>query len=397
MPTQFIPSVRISPDNDTVLEQLGLLKDLAGNWHGKGFNLVARPFFGQPAVPPSTPAVPASNLFLELNLTNETLKFDPISSSIPNRGTFQQDIELFGLTYLQKISDATTGGALHIEPGIWVTHAPTTDPVENPPEDSQIVARMGSIPHGNALLAGGSATKFTGPPTLGAPTGSGTPAFSIFPSFNSTPIAIPPIPPATINASGASEFLTAPGGGFTQYTLTNAASAANPRTPFLNTPPVIDPSITQELVNDPITLLQKTIQKQVEEGCTFEGVAINIATQSPITFFAKPSTVQPPVGTAPANGPTTVVNVADSSGGIENLPFLFTNADSALVYATFWIERVTPKERRPFMQLQYAQFVFLNFPAVLIPSTLPPPQSDQAKLNFSWPHVSVATLTKTFG
>ena len=138
MPTQFIPSVRISPDNDTVLEQLGLLKDLAGNWHGKGFNLVARPFFGQPAVPPSTPAVPASNLFLELNLTNETLKFDPISSSIPNRGTFQQDIELFGLTYLQKISDATTGGALHIEPGIWVTHAPTTDPVENPPEDSQL-------------------------------------------------------------------------------------------------------------------------------------------------------------------------------------------------------------------------------------------------------------------
>lgn len=49
------------------------------------------------------------------------------------------------------------------------------------------------------------------------------------------------------------------------------------------------------------------------------------------------------------------------------------------------------------MQLQYAQFVSLQFPAVLIPSNLPPPQSDQGKLNFSWPHVSVATLRKTFG
>ena len=127
MSAQAIPSVRISPDNETVLKQLGLLKDLAGNWHGKGFNLVARPFFGLPAAAP-TPAIPAANLFLELNLTQETLKFDPISSSIPNRGTFQEDLELFGLTYLQKISDATTGGALHIEPGIWVTHAPTTDP-----------------------------------------------------------------------------------------------------------------------------------------------------------------------------------------------------------------------------------------------------------------------------
>jgi hypothetical protein len=377
----MIPSVRISPDNNTVLAELGLLKDLAGNWHGKGFNLVARPFFGQPD---ATPAIPAANLFLELNLTHETLQFVPISSSIPNRGTFQQDIELFGLTYLQKISDATTGGALHIEPGIWVTHDATTQPPEAPPTEGQIVARMGSIPHGNALLAGGSAKAFTGPPTLGAPT-------------NTTPTAIPAAGLATINAAGASELLTAPAGGFTQYTLTNPANAGNPRTPFLNTPPVIDPAITQQLVNDPIVLLQQTIQNQLNEGCTFEGVAINIASQSPISFFTTPSTTQPPPGSPPAGGPATTVSVADSSGGIENLPFLATNADSALVYATFWIERVTPKVGPEFMQLQYAQFVFLNFPAVLIPSGLPAPQSDRGKLNFSWPHVSVATLKKTFG
>jgi hypothetical protein len=394
MELDMISSVRISPDNNTVLAELGLLKDLAGNWHGKGFNLVARPFFGLPG---ETPPVPAANLFLELNLTHETLQFVPISSSIPNRGTFQQDIELFGLTYLQKISDATTGGALHIEPGIWVTHAATTQPPETPPTDGQIVARMASIPHGYGVLAGGSARAFTGPPTLGAPTTTGIPAGSIFPSFNTTPTAIPAAGLATINAAGASEFLTAPAGGFPQYTLTNPANAGNPRTPFLNTPPVIDPAITQQLVNDPIVLLQQTIQNQVNEGCTFEGVAINIASQSPISFFTTPSTAQPPAGSPPAGGPTTTIDVGDSSGGIENLPFLATNADSALVYSTFWIEQVTPKAGPPFMQLQYAQFVFLNFPAILIPSGLPAPQSDRGKLNFSWPHVSVATLKKTFG
>lgn len=391
MSAKRIPSVRISPDNETVLQNLGLLRDLAGNWHGEGFNLVARPFFGLPATP-TEPAVPAANLFLELNLTQETTKFEPISSSIPNRGTFQPDLELFGLTYLQKISDATTGGALHIEPGIWVTHDPTTQPLENPPKDGQIVARMASIPHGNAILAGGAAIPFKGVPTLGAPTTTGTPAFSIFPSFNTTPIPIPgPPAPTIIRAAGTSELLSVPGGGFTQYTLTNPASPANPRTPFLNVPPVFPAAITQQLLNDPIVLLQQKIQQQVADGCTFEGVAINISTQASLTFFTTPPTAPP------AGGPTVPVNVADSSGGIENLPFLVTNADSALVYATFWIEKVTPKSGDHFMQLQYAQFVFLNFPAVLIPSTAPPPQSDQGKLNFSWPHVSVATLRKTFG
>jgi len=377
-----IPSVRLTPDTNTVLQQLGLLKDLAGTWHGEGFNLVARPFFGPPP----------ANLFLELNLTHETLKFDPIGSSIPNRGIFQQDIELFGLTYLQKISDATTGGALHIEPGIWVMQPSTTQPPEAPPAGGQIVARMGNIPHGNSVLAGGSATSFTGPPTLGAPTGSGTPAFSIFPSFNTGPIVIPAPPaPTVIRAAGSSELLSVPGGGFTQYTLANAASPTNPRTPLGNTPPVLPAAITQQVVNDPIVLLQQVIQKQVAEGCKFEGVALNISTLSPVTFFTTPPTAPP------AGGPTVTVNVTDVAGGIENLPFLTTNADAALMYATFWITKVTPKDDRPFMQLQYAQFVFLNFPAALIKSAAPPPTSDQGLLNFSWPHVSVATLHKTFG
>ena len=91
-----------NPDNATVLANLGLLADLAGTWKGTGFNLVARPDKEGNA-----------NLYLELNQTQETLEFTPIASAIPNRGFGMDDIELFGLTYLQQISDSVTGGARH--------------------------------------------------------------------------------------------------------------------------------------------------------------------------------------------------------------------------------------------------------------------------------------------
>jgi hypothetical protein len=74
---------------------------------------------------------------------------------------------------------------------------------------------------------------------------------------------------------------------------------------------------------------------------------------------------------------------------VENIPFLQTNADAATVYATFWIEKIQgPTPETGFLQLQYVQTVFLNFP-VIKPGSPPNP--------LSWPHVSVATLTKTFG
>ena len=101
--SQTISDVRISPDNQTLLNQLGLLQKLAGTWKGKGFNLIARPDFHD-----------RTDLYLQLNQTRETLKFDPIGSSIPNRGFGKHDIELFGLTYLQQIADARLRrGAAH--------------------------------------------------------------------------------------------------------------------------------------------------------------------------------------------------------------------------------------------------------------------------------------------
>ena len=383
-----IPDVRVTPDSATVSQDLGLLEDLAGSWRGKGFNLIARPDFQGDAP-----------LYLQLNQTSETLKIDPIGSSIPNRGFGQDDIELFGLTYLQKISDASTDGALHIEPGIWVTQPQTAYPSEVPPPGGQIVARMASIPHGNSILAQGGATPFTGPPTLTA--GGQQYAFSVFPSFNSTPFAIPapPAPPGPpkINAAGSSEELTAPAltppaPPFPEYNLAIPDSATNPRTPFGTSPaePPLPASIEgvamQDVVNDPILILQAIIQKQVEEGHSFEGVALNIATQSPITFLTQKND---------PGGPSTAVPVTDGAGGIENILFLEggdptgtkgPNAFTSLVYATFWIEKVTPPGRDHFMQLQYAQMTILNFGILNAPG---------API-LGWPHISVATLRKSF-
>src|ERR1700691_3374584 len=102
-----VSAIRLSPPLKELLGDLGPLGELAGLWRGHGFNLIARPNFGG-----------GSDHFLELNLTDESLKFELIGAPIPNRGLLQADITLFGLTYLQQISDSFTGGALHIEPGI---------------------------------------------------------------------------------------------------------------------------------------------------------------------------------------------------------------------------------------------------------------------------------------
>ena len=53
------------------------------------------------------PVRAAQDRFLELNLTSETLVFEEIPGAIPNRGLDQKDIEMFGVHYMQQISDST--------------------------------------------------------------------------------------------------------------------------------------------------------------------------------------------------------------------------------------------------------------------------------------------------
>src|SRR6478672_5940586 len=130
-------------------DPLGALAALAGTWKGHGFNAIWRPH--HPA--------DQQDRFLELNKTDETLVFTRINGPIPNRGLAMADIDMFGLTYMQQISESSTGAGLHIEPGIWATVPHTTDP--NEPAS---VVRMASIPHGTVVLAQGIASVHNGGP-----------------------------------------------------------------------------------------------------------------------------------------------------------------------------------------------------------------------------------------
>ncbi len=135
-----------------ILNPLGPLADLAGTWGGKGFNTIWRPN-----------STPVSDRFLELNLTNDSIAFTAISGPIPNRGFKQGDINMFGLTYLQQVSDANLNAGLHIEPGIWAAVPATTNPAE-----TSTIVRMASVPHGTTLLAQGTSSSGTGKPVIPA-------------------------------------------------------------------------------------------------------------------------------------------------------------------------------------------------------------------------------------
>ncbi len=137
----------------TTAQSLGPLSDLAGTWVGNGFVLISLPDFS--SKPPSTGPAPFR---LKLNRTIEILELTPIGAEVPNRGvisalgsiTGQPDIPLFGLTYLQRISDFVTKEPLHIEPGIWIHIPPTT---VFPDDPNERVVRMATIPHGDSFLA----------------------------------------------------------------------------------------------------------------------------------------------------------------------------------------------------------------------------------------------------
>lgn len=289
--TTVTPSFRAVPDHQTLHVNLGALANLPGRWSGTGFNLIARPDFQG-----------HNDIFLELNATRETLEFQTIGSPIPNRGSRQNDIDLFGVHYLQTISEQENGGALHLEPGIWVNVPRTTVPADGP-----TIARLATIPHGDAVNAQGTSRSIDGPPDI-------RPANTV-----PFPVGGTPPPPGSPN-------------GFPEYNLSVANAFRTRPTP---------PGVTQAMVTDPNSLLREVIAHQT---ITHTEVLI--------------------VSTRP-------------HGGIENIPFVVQNADAAQMEAIFWIEELEHNGRRH-LQMQYTQTVLLNF------------------LGLSWPHVSVATLTKTF-
>jgi hypothetical protein len=131
----------------------------------------------------------------------------------------------------------------------------------------------------------------------------------------------------------------------------------------------------QDVIVDPTKLLTAALSNQKIRRM----VVINIA--SVATLLQQQPEGQPP---------KDILQGLNTGGGVEDIPFLQANANVATVFATFWIETIqgaTPDA--DFLQLQYVQTVLLDFP-VITPGNPPPPP-------LSWPHVSVATLQKTFG
>jgi hypothetical protein len=269
------------------VSHLGPLAHLPGTWKGTGFNQIWRPFHG------------TQDRFLELNETSEELQFVEISGDIPNRGLLQIDINLHGVTYLQKISDVNvkkngqpTG--IHIEPGIWLSIPSTTNPA-----DPETVSRLANIPHGTSLVAQGSAHTAPGAPSF-APA-SITP-FTIAPPH--TPVPFPE---------------------------SNLGVPTTFRTPLADIP-----HVTQAMVNNPnIVLAQAITGKHIV---------------STTTLHVSTADLNPPTS---GGGTSNIAFLAGAAGG--------PNALTVQMEATFWIEEVKNPHGKIHLMLQYTQTVLLNF------------------------------------
>lgn len=390
---------------------LGPLAFLAGSWRGRGFNAIWRPDNGEP------PENSAIHRFLELNLTEDRFNFQVIPGVVPNRGFFnQRDLDLYGLHYLQRVSDAdprpgphvtpagystTAKQALHIEPGLFMNVPASSQPEDQtgttPIVDQSTIVRMGSIPHGATVLMQGPNPGSR--PTPGKPIipplmpfntpGNEYPGLS--PLFPTGPLGLGIEPITTVGADHV-----VPEVNIALDTLAPGSQSTGPY-----------PETFQGFVNDPNSVLRADIADQDILGF----IAINLTTDT-LSSNGIPTLGVGSLFETVSNIPFLgVANQDPLAGGVPAQPAtVATQAapiPNAFVYsasATFWIEWVRNHgepplrlhrgpgepagpitELEPFwehsthLQLQYSQLVILVFNNIL------------------WPHVTVATMTLSDG
>jgi hypothetical protein len=155
---------------------LGPFQLLPGTWAnkpglpGRGWNMIALPF----AQPPGGTFRPPYRLLL--NQFNEELKFQLVDKAVPNRGInasgpTNTDQVIVTIDYEQAIAqivaeDFPVSGlagnpdlAIHHEPGLFLN-------MTNEIGDGPDIARLATIPHGDAALALGRSRIVAGPPTI---------------------------------------------------------------------------------------------------------------------------------------------------------------------------------------------------------------------------------------
>lgn len=139
---------RFGRDAEASADELGPLADLVGTWIGSnGWELIAVP---------KAMADGAEAFELITAPYVEIVTFVPIGAPVPDRGGNAGNLFLTGLKYEMRIADAETNEPLHLENGMWFY-------MEG---QEQEIARSSAIPHGDCLLALGTSTTATGPPTI---------------------------------------------------------------------------------------------------------------------------------------------------------------------------------------------------------------------------------------
>jgi hypothetical protein len=325
---------------------LGPLSAFTGTFHGHGFNTIFRPDIGSPTKLPHP--VESDNL-LELNLVSQTLSFSRPLGSVPNRGEVTPSIFLNGVSYLLTVSDITNPAnpiGIHFEPGLWMKIHATKDPAEG-----TTLVRMASIPHGTTICAQGTSRTFSGPPSI--------PPVSITPNI----------------------------GTFPSQTASNKRTARIPQDldSFIK-----DGSITQDILDDPNTVLRNATAHQKILSTTALGVATNPS--SPL-FGGGTDNIAFLLGNQTATNPNSQSTQMASFFWVETVQHTLTvpawtpgqpplairaptTSGPAPVFLVTPPSAVTQprKIKATSIQIQYSQKVILNFNGIL------------------WPHVSVATL-----
>ena len=166
----------------TIVGKLDLVKLLRGTWisRAEGWNLIALPASPTDLIEP--PVDSSKSFRLLMNQYGETLKFNVPDTGVPNRGVTDENGEtdqlIDAITYEQIVvqkafkdfpeskpkKHAKNGTPIHHEPGFFLQFLNHVQKGTSPDviDDSGIVvekdleiARMGTIPHGNSVLAMG--------------------------------------------------------------------------------------------------------------------------------------------------------------------------------------------------------------------------------------------------
>jgi hypothetical protein len=167
---------------NTMNDELDLIKLLRGTWisRAEGWNLIALPTSPLDLVDRSQLSDKGRPFRLLMNQYGETLKFNAPDTGVPNRGLIPDENEepdqlINAITYEQVIVQkafedfpasirgrhAENGDPIHHEPGFFlqflnqVTTGTSPDVGEGKESKELKIARMGTIPHGNSVLAMG--------------------------------------------------------------------------------------------------------------------------------------------------------------------------------------------------------------------------------------------------